>query len=371
MSSNKRKILPEAHETRDTKRGRYTGPPPPQTANSNQHHKQNPNYQSHSEYKNQQHHNHHRPPVLDSVAPLVASHYNARPDAGQAVRHQSPIIGLRHFNNWCKATLIQEFTKKARATICHPGGDRTRGLRVLDMCCGKGGDFGKWAKANVDDLVGIDIAAVSIEDAKSRYEEGRTRRGPAAFRFRASFFAQNCFTQPLSDSLGPNPPPFDLVSTQFALHYSFENEVSARQALKNISGALRTGGYFIGTLPDAYWIVKRLKSEAGLSFGNSLYRITFEHRDSFPTFGHKYWFLLEDAINNAPEFLVHFPTLKRLAAEYGLNLVYKKRLHDFYVERSSEGDDGALLKKMLGTKIVTANEWEAIGIYLAFAFQKL
>ncbi|TPX30400.1 hypothetical protein SmJEL517_g06023 [Synchytrium microbalum] len=303
----------------------------------------------------------------DSVAPLVASHYNAKPDAGLSVRSQSAIIGLRDFNNWCKAVIIQEFTKRARLTIPH---NAQRGLRVLDMCCGKGGDLGKWAKAGIQELVGLDIAKISIDDAKGRYEEGRRRRGPSAFMFNAFFQTQNCFVRPLSDSLGPNPPPFDLVSTQFSWHYSFENEGSARQALKNVSDALRPGGFFIGTLPDAYWIVKRLKSENGLSFGNSIYSIKFEQRDKFPLFGHKYWFVLEDAIDNAPEFLVHFPSLTRLAAEYGLKLVFKKRLHDLYLERSQEGDDGQLFRRMLGNKVITDDEWEAIGIYLAFGFQK-
>ena len=42
-------------------------------------------------------------------------------------------------------------------------------------------------------------------------------------------------------------PCFDLVSTQFVLHYSFDQFKSANQFLRNAAELLRTGGYFIGT----------------------------------------------------------------------------------------------------------------------------
>lgn len=46
---------------------------------------------------------------------------------------------------------------------------------------------------------------------------------------------------------------------QFALHYSWSTEVRARQALANVSALLRPGGIFIGTMPDANVIIKRLR----------------------------------------------------------------------------------------------------------------
>ncbi|KAK6046279.1 hypothetical protein COOONC_16216 [Cooperia oncophora] len=51
------------------------------------------------------------------------------------------------------------------------------------------------------------------------------------------------------------PPEFDLVSCQFALHYSFIDEESARTFLRNATETLRPGGLLIGTLPDAERIV--------------------------------------------------------------------------------------------------------------------
>ena len=41
-----------------------------------------------------------------------------------------------------------------------------------------------------------------------------------------------------------------------------------------------------------------------LSFGNSVYKIRFEERTSRPLFGHRYFFYLEDAVENVPEYIV-------------------------------------------------------------------
>lgn len=47
----------------------------------------------------------------------------------------------------------------------------------------------------------------------------------------------------------------DFVSCQFAFHYSFESLPQAECMLRNASESLRPGGYFIGTIPDAYDLV--------------------------------------------------------------------------------------------------------------------
>ena len=66
---------------------------------------------------------------------------------------------------------------------------------------------------------------------------------------------------------------FDVVSMMFALHYSFESEALARGMLKNVAGALKKGGRFIGVMPDSDVItatVKRLLhgEAAGATPGN-------------------------------------------------------------------------------------------------------
>lgn len=48
---------------------------------------------------------------------------------------------------------------------------------------------------------------------------------------------------------------FDIVSCQFAFHYSFESVSQAECTIRNAADNLRPGGYFIGTIPDANDIV--------------------------------------------------------------------------------------------------------------------
>lgn len=43
-----------------------------------------------------------------------------------------------------------------------------------------------------------------------------------------------------------------------------------------------------------------------LSFGNSVYKVAFEKRSEKPIFGHKYWFFLQDAVDNVPEYVVYW-----------------------------------------------------------------
>jgi mRNA (guanine-N7-)-methyltransferase len=78
------------------------------------------------------------------------------------MRHDSPIIGLKNFNNWIKSVLFANFCHPALASSSivrppPPGAKKapiTRG-KVLDMGCGKGGDLNKWAKALINEYVGL------------------------------------------------------------------------------------------------------------------------------------------------------------------------------------------------------------------------
>jgi mRNA capping enzyme len=76
---------------------------------------------------------------------------------GVVQRQESPILGLRNFNNWVKSVLISRFAQPVLAA----SQDRTRGRpgcgKVLDMGCGKGGDLTKWAKARVKDYFGVGV----------------------------------------------------------------------------------------------------------------------------------------------------------------------------------------------------------------------
>lgn len=52
---------------------------------------------------------------------------------------------------------------------------------------------------------------------------------------------------------------FDVVSTQFAIHYMFESEVKLRAFFRNVTDRLEEGGVFIGTTIDSDRLVHKIR----------------------------------------------------------------------------------------------------------------
>lgn len=100
--------------------------------------------------------------------------------------------------------------------------------------------------------------------------------------------------------------------------------------IKNAAECLRTGGYFIGTIPDAFEIVRRQRLAGKPTFGNEVYQIGFLcDTNEPPLFGGKYNFKLQGVVD-CPEFLVHFPLLVKLARKYGLKLAMKESFSGYF-----------------------------------------
>ncbi|XP_001655637.2 mRNA cap guanine-N7 methyltransferase-like [Aedes aegypti] len=334
-------------------------------------------------------------------ATVVASHYNKLEERGLYERSKSRIFYMRNFNNWIKSILINRYLDriKDKAALGTP-------LRVMDMCCGKGGDLLKWIKGNITHLICTDIAEVSVEQCEARYNNINQKNDQGGKPFTAEFFAADATLQRLREKYRDPSIDLHLVSCQFAFHYCFESLKQAEFMLKNAAECLKEGGYFIGTIPDANEIMKRQRAAGGDSFGNDVYKISFLcDTEKPPLFGAKYNFQL-DGVVDCPEFLVHFPTLVKLALKFGLRLVEKKRFDEFYEESVSSGR--GLLEKMQAletfpgfsrddrerqqnreeyrhaqqyldrkdgrhTKVGTLSksEWEASTLYMFFAFQKM
>ncbi|KAL7582232.1 mRNA cap guanine-N7 methyltransferase 1 isoform X1 [Lactuca sativa] len=301
-------------------------------------------------------------------AKKVADHYSARTNQTLEEREASPIIHLKKLNNWIKSVLIQLYAK--------------RGDAVLDLACGKGGDLIKWDKAKIGYYVGIDIADGSIEDCRTRYNgDADHHQRRKKFTFPARLLSGDCFEVQLDKALADDAP-FDLCSCQFAMHYSWSTEARARRALANVSSLLRPGGIFIGTMPDANVIVKKLRAADGLAFGNSVYWIHFDDEfsekkfKSSTPFGIKYKFHLEDAVD-CPEWIVPFHVFKSLAEEYDLELVFVKNSHAFVHEYMKKPEFIELMRRLgaLGDgnqdqTTLSPDEWEVAYLYLAYVLRK-
>ncbi|XP_055826158.1 mRNA cap guanine-N7 methyltransferase 1-like isoform X2 [Solanum dulcamara] len=298
----------------------------------------------------------------------VADHYSARTNQTLEEREASPIIHLKKLNNWIKSVLIQLYAK--------------RGDAVLDLACGKGGDLIKWDKAKVGYYVGIDIADCSIEDCRTHYNgDADHHQRLKKFSFPARLMCGDCYEVRL-DWVLADDAPFDVCSCQFAMHYSWSTEAHARRALANVSALLRPGGIFIGTMPDANIIIKKLREAEGQTFGNSVYWIRFDEefsekkfKSSYP-FGIKYKFHLEDAID-CPEWIVPFHVFKALAEEYDFELVFVKNNHIFVDEYMKKPEFIELMRRLgaLGDgnqdrSTLSPDEWEVAYLYLTFVLRK-
>lgn len=264
-------------------------------------------------------------------AERVASHYNTLEEKGLDERSKSRIFYMRNFHNWIKSMLLNEYLNKIK-----DGKKHNSPIRVMDMCCGKGGDLLKWRKGGIAHLICSDIAKVSVDQCRSRYND-MEQRGSRERLFSIEYVVADCSRDRLREKFKDPSQKLDLVSCQFAFHYSFESIEQADCMVHNAAESLNPGGFFIGTIPDANDLIARArKSETG-SFGNEVFKVQF-HCDTQkpPLFGAMYNFHL-DGVVDCPEFLVHFPTLAKLAKKHGLKLVQKEKFYEYYEKIKSEG----------------------------------
>ncbi|KAH9812217.1 mRNA capping enzyme-domain-containing protein [Melampsora americana] len=307
-------------------------------------------------------------PLVDggqSISEAVAEHYNSRPNQGKDERVESPIFGLRKFNNWIKSVIIGKFAHKDSYTIQNiPNRLNVRGVKVLELGCGKGGDLAKWQKAGVEELFGFDIAAVSIDQARQRYQETSRKK------YFAKLTALDCFSVDITTVLQPHEleRPFDVVSLQFCMHYAFETEEKARMMLRNVSTHLIKGGVFIGTIPNPDLLIDRLDRMGGEGnlWGNPVYEIKFPSLQPRPLYGFKYLFYLRDAVEHVPEYIVFWDPFVQLAAEHGLKLIYKEKFHEIFEQERHKPNNRQLLNRMdvinsAGQCLMSEDQWDATG----------
>ncbi|KAL4792041.1 mRNA capping enzyme-domain-containing protein [Aspergillus venezuelensis] len=367
------------------------------------------------------------------VSDIVRQHYNAVPQRGKEWRKtDSKIKGLRTFNNWVKSTLIQKFSpdeefvaravdNKEWANGAAPPPMEEKRLLVIDLGCGKGGDLGKWqlAPQTIDLYVGLDPADISIDQARDRYAQLRTGRGPRQRRgplFHGEFVIKDCFGEWLGDvpivqevGIDPNVGPggnimssrwgsggFDVVASMFTIHYAFESEEKTRQMLRNVAGCLRKGGRFLGVCPNSDVISSevakfhtKLKYSEGAEkeqpepedgeveddvkkaeWGNSIYRVRFpsatpEDGVFRPPFGWKYSYFMEEAVEEIPEYVVPWEAFRALTEEYNLELQYRKPFLDVWRDEKDNSELGPLSERMgvrdraTGELLMTDEEKEA------------
>tara|TARA_A100001015_G_C14787732_1_gene631798 strand:- start:30 stop:737 length:708 start_codon:yes stop_codon:yes gene_type:complete len=210
----------------------------------------------------------------------------------------------RNAHNFIKTVVISEYVKK--------------GSFVLDLGCGKGGDVIKFKFSKIKKYKGVDISKKSLEVCKQRLQN---------VDFEHELLNSDMWTEK-----GFGKDCYDIISSQFSLHYCFDSEEKADQTFKNIYESLKPGGYFIGTIPVSSSSYE--KAEVVIPGCNDVF---LEPTVSLPTFITK-------------------------ATQYNLNIVKIENFLEFYNIASKTNND--LLEKM------KANLFPPKNNYFVFVLEK-
>lgn len=304
----------------------------------------------------------HKPPE-EAKESTPAEFYSHKRDISAVT---SRVESLRRFNNWVKSVLIGEYVGQ--------------GFTVLDIGCGKGGDLLKYKNARIAFYVGTDIDENSVLNARQRFQQSRPG-------FEAVFVVGDITDPEVSISQALRPDfdiEYDCVSSQFMANYLLGSEANLRRYFTNVTEKLKPGGFFLGTIPDANVIVKKLRTVGqDLTFGNSYYSIRFLN-DKFPVeqgpYGLEYGFYLEDSVGDrkkrdfgfeteyVTEYLVLMDVFEKVANDYGLELVIARNFHSFYEEFSQSY--AKLFARMTHGCTFDQEQWDIAYLYLAFVFRK-
>lgn len=276
----------------------------------------------------------------------------ARQGATKEERLQSPILPLRHANNWIKACLIQEYTFPSHGAI------------VLDLCGGKGGDLYKWNMVHAKEVTLVDPSRDSLSEAWKRYTEGK-------FAYKFIFIEDDASTLTYLQHL--QHARFDVISCQFALHYLFTTPEQAIQTFSNVAKFLRPGGYFIGTILSASRVLQLLRgtaeddSERRETIGNSLYTLHMSKEEALkehPTC--QFW--LKDAIGTPlPETLIRLTTLVGIAGSAGFEPI---RVGTSFTEYGIEKQKKYTLQHLQPRQALSSDMMEVFSLYEVFVFMK-
>lgn len=272
---------------------------------------------------------------------------------------------IRDFHNLgIKRKLIQAVSK--------------RGNNLIDLSVGKGGDLSKWINASLSFVVGIDIFKDNIENringACARYlsTKSKTKDIPGAIFLTGDTslsikdgeaFSTNKEKNIMAALLGNGPKDaekigsvplenygafkdgFNVVSSQFSIHYYFKNKDTLHGFLQNVSDMCAVNGYFIGTCFDGKRMFRALQDlEKGKSIskhidGEKLFEVIkdydrAEFNNDSSSLGYAIKVYQESINEYFTEYLVNFDYLTAEIEKYGFKKLSVKELRQMDMSNS-------------------------------------
>ena len=158
-----------------------------------------------------------------------------------------PLARFRAFESWVKRCFVSHAAAGARKP-----GSTPPDLVWLDMACGRGADIETIVESGASHLVLADADEDMLTRAVSRFNKKKLYETTALDAVLGDLGAARLHERVKC--------AYDVVTCFRGLQCGFSDEGAARTWLKNAGGALRHGGIFVGIIPDANVIVKRLQA---------------------------------------------------------------------------------------------------------------
>ena len=269
---------------------------------------------------------------------------------------------LREFHNYIKDKLIRSVTSIGNKPIS-----------ILDTSIGRGGDINKYLNSenDIQFLLGLDVSNDINKCAKRfylknskikalflQYDTSKSIKGGEGCvgehveRNKLMLDILYNRQRALPKELRPLVPKykglckkgFDVISSQFSIHYYFKDELTLRTYIQNISENIKKGGYFIGTCYDGKKIYQKLNdSENGYfemidEFNNKVFSIhknydiddfTYSKDNIEKILGNKIDVYMNSIGQTIPEYLVNFDYFIDIMKEYDLVLSKPDMKKDF------------------------------------------
>jgi SAM-dependent methyltransferase len=173
---------------------------------------------------------------------------------------------FREYHNWIKSILIYSYCSQGKENR----DGRIKKKSVLDIGCGRGGDILKMYHARVSDYIGTDPDHEglfgAIDSATVRYQ-GNVNKFPdfpkmtfihmdGSVQFDGDLQEKKLQgmspeNKKMIEKVFTNEKKFDIINSQFAIHYIFDSPDSVNNLISNVKNYLKTDGYLICTLFDA------------------------------------------------------------------------------------------------------------------------
>jgi SAM-dependent methyltransferase len=249
----------------------------------------------------------------------TAAHYDRVASSAGRSATDGLDAGARAAINFCKARLLAE----AAAAPGGPAAPSSSWRSVVDLCCGRGGDLGKFRRLGVQSLLCVDVSPAALAEAQSR----AAAAGPDGGGMRTAFL-------PPGDAAAAALPPgaADAVVCNLALHYFAESPGRLAALLATVARGLKPGGVFVGVMADARALLARgMRAcvQGQRCFGNALYRVDMQDSlvralhdgtTSASSFGLGYTFSLPQSgrMDACAEFVLDAEALRAAAAAAGL-----------------------------------------------------